>query len=153
MHDNVFFGVRTVHFMEDIVAMASRLLPDDLWSEIAHLFPRHVQSLEGGRHPIEHRVVLTAILFVLKTGIAWEDLPLEAFGCSYKTCIRRLQQWTQLGLWQRIHHLFLARLRGADQLDWSRVLIDCSQVKAPLGGQKQGPIPRIAAAQVASIAS
>src|SRR5262249_14070089 len=79
-------------------------------------------------------------------------LALEAFGCSYKTCTRRLQEWTVLGLWQQIHQLFLAKLRGADQLDWSRVLIDCSQVKAPLGGQKQGRIPRIAAAVAASIA-
>jgi len=132
--------------------MAGKLLPDELWNEIAHLFPEHVQSPEGGRHPKENRVVLTAILFVLKTGIGWEDLPQEAFGCSYKTCTRRLQEWTALGLWQLIHHLFLAKLRGADQLDWSRALIDCSHVKAPLGGQKPAPIPRIAAARAASIA-
>jgi transposase len=132
--------------------MAGKLLPDELWNEIAHLFPQHVQSPEGGRHPKEHRVVLTAILFVLKTGIGWEDLPLEAFACSYKTCNRRLREWTELGIWQQIHQLFLAKLRGADQLDWSRVLIDCSQVKAPLGGQKQGRIRPIAAARAVSIA-
>jgi transposase len=133
--------------------MAGKLVPDELWNEIAHLFPKHVQSPEGGRHRIEDRVVLTAILFVLKTGIGWEDLPPEAFGCSYKTCTRRMQEWTELGLWDRIHQLFLAKLRGADRLDWSRVLIDCSLVKAPLGGPKQGPIPRIAAAVAVSIAS
>lgn len=132
--------------------MAGKLLPDELWDEIAHLFPKHVQSPEGGRHPIEDRVVLTAILFVLKTGIAWEDLPLEAFGCSYKTCTRRLHEWTGLGIWQQIHELFLARLRTNDQLDWSRVLIDCSHVKAPLGGQKQGRIRPTAAARAVSIA-
>jgi transposase len=132
--------------------MPSKLLPDELWEQIAPLFPRHVQSPEGGRHPKDHRLVLTAILFVLKTGIAWVDLPLEAFGCSYKTCQRRLQAWTKLGLWQQIHELFLAKLRGADQLDWSRVLADCSFVKAPLGGQKPGRIPRIAAARAVSIA-
>jgi transposase len=132
--------------------MASKLLPDELWNEIADLFPEHQQSPEGGRHPKEHRVVLTAILFVLKTGIAWEDLPLEAFDCSYKTCKRRLEEWSQLGLWQRIHELFLARLRAADQLDWSRVLVDCSLVKAPLGGPKPGRTPRTAAARAVSIA-
>jgi transposase len=133
--------------------MAGKLLPDELWNEIEHLFPKHVQSPEGGRHPIENRVVLTAILFVLKTGIAWEDLPIEAFGCSYKTCTRRLQEWTELGIWQQIHQLFLDKLRTADQLDWSRVLIDCSQVKAPLGGQKQAQIRPIAAARAVSTAS
>lgn len=133
--------------------MAGKLLPDELWNEIAPLFPKHVQSPEGGRHPKDNRVVLTAILFVLKTGIGWEDLPQDAFGCSYKTCTRRLQEWTELGIWSQIHRLFLAKLRGADQLDWSRVLIDCSQVKAPLGGQKPARIPRIAAARAVSIAS
>ena len=133
--------------------MAGKLLPDELWNEIVDLFPEHVQSPEGGRRPKDNRQVLTAILFVLKTGIPWEELPLDAFGCSYKTCVRRLQEWTQLGIWEQIHERFLARLRGAEQLDWSRALIDCSFVKAPLGGQKQGRIPRIEAVLAASIVS
>jgi transposase len=133
--------------------MAGKLLPDELWDEIEDLFPKHVQSPEGGRRPKDNRQVLTAILFVLKTGIPWEELPLDAFGCSYKTCVRRLQEWTQLGIWEQIHERFLARLRGAEQLDWSRALIDCSFVKAPLGGQKQGRIPRIEAVLAASIVS
>jgi transposase len=132
--------------------MASQLLPDELWNEIELLFPEHEQSPEGGRRPKENRVVLTAILFILKTGIGWKDLPTEAFGCSYKTCTRRLHDWSQLGLWQRMHELFLAKLRGAERLDWSRVLVDCSLVKAPLGGPKRGRIPRIAAARDRSIA-
>jgi transposase len=132
--------------------MAGKLLPDELWNEIAGLFPVYEPSPDGGRRPKADRLVLTAILFVLKTGIAWEDLPQDAFDCSYKTCQRRLQAWTQIGLWQRMHELFLAKLRGADQLDWSRVLVDCSLVKAPLGGPKQGPIPRIAAGRAVSIA-
>jgi transposase len=95
-------------------------------------------------------VVLTAILFVLKTGIGWKDLPTEAFGVSYKTCTRRIDEWTAQGIWQQIHELFLAKLRGADLLDWSRVLVDCSLVKAPLGGENAGRTRRIAAARVVS---
>jgi len=132
--------------------MAGPLLPDDLWNEIADLFPVPVLSPEGGRPPTNPRVVLTAILFVLKTGIAWEDLPAEAFGCSYKTCLRRLADWSRIGLWSRLHHRFLARLRTADQLDWSRAVIDTSSVKAPLGGQKPVRIPPIAADAAPSIA-
>jgi transposase len=132
--------------------MASQLLPDELWNEIEPLFPKHEPSPEGGRRPKENRVVLTAILFILKTGIGWKDLPTEAFGCSYKTCTRRLSEWSQLGLWQRMHELLLAKLRGAERLDWSRVLVDCSLVKAPLGGPKRGRILLIAAARARSIA-
>lgn len=132
--------------------MASQLLPDVLWNEIADLFPVYQSSPDGGRPPKGTRPVLTAILFVLKTGIGWKDLPTEAFGVSYKTCTRRIAEWTARGLWQRMHELFLAKLRGAEQLDWSRVLVDCSLVKAPLGGPKRGRIPRIGAARVASTA-
>jgi transposase len=130
--------------------MPRQLLPDDLWKEIESLFPVYEFSPEGGRHPKTHRVVLTAILFVLKTGIGWKDLPTEAFGVSYKTCLRRLREWSQLGLWQRIHELFLAKLREADLLDWSRALVDCSQVKAPLGGPKPGRTRPIADGRVRS---
>jgi hypothetical protein len=44
--------------------------------------------------------------------------------------------------WQQIYELFLAKLRGADLLDWSRVLVDTCLLKAPLGGPKQGRIRR-----------
>ena len=132
--------------------MAGKLLPDELWNEIAGLFPAYEPSPDGGRRPKADRQVLTAILFVLKTGMAWEDLPQDAFDCSYKTCLRRLEMWTEIGLWERMHQLFLTKLRGADKLDWSRVLVDCSLVKAPLGGPKPGRTLRIAAAPAVSTA-
>jgi transposase len=132
--------------------MAGQLLPDDLWAEIADLFPVPASSPDGGRPPTDPRVVLTAILFVLKTGIAWEDLPAEAFGCSYKTCQRRIADWAANGLWARLHRRFLARLREADRIDWSRAVVDTSSVKAPLGGQKPARTRRTAAGAAPSIA-
>jgi transposase len=132
--------------------MSSKLLPDELWHEIEPLFPAYRSSPDGGRPPKDARCVLIAVLFVLKTGIGWKDLPTEAFGVSYKTCLRRMAAWTALGLWQRMHELMLAKLRGAEKLDWSRVLVDCGLVKAPLGGENAGRIPRIAGDRAASIA-
>jgi len=130
--------------------MSSKLLPDELWNEIEQLFPEYEPSPDGGRPPKEARRVLMAVLFVLKTGIGWKDLPTEAFGVSYKTCTRRIDEWTRIGLWQRMHELFLGKLRGADLLDWSRVLVDCSLVKAPLGGPKRVRTRRIAAGRAVS---
>ena len=130
--------------------MAGKLLPDGLWDEIGHLFPTRETSPEGGRPPAENRTVLTAILFVLKTGIAWEDLPQE-LGCSYKTCKRRLAEWTALGVWQEVHELLLAKLNGADQIDWSRALLDSGTVKAPLGGENADRTRRTEAAREVSI--
>lgn len=83
-------------------AMAGKLLPDELWNEIEPLFPEYEPSPEGGCPPCEKRTVLTVVLFVLKTGIGWNDLPTEAFGVSHKTCTRRINEWTATGLWQRM---------------------------------------------------
>ena len=130
--------------------MSARLLTDELWNEIESLFPIYEPSPDGGRPPVENRVVLTCILFVLKTGIAWEDLPLE-MGCSYKTCKRRPAAWSDLGVWQQIFLQLLTRLRAAGRLELADVLIDAGLVKAPLGGQKPARIPRIAVASAASI--
>jgi len=70
-------------------------------------------------------------------------------GCGM-TCWRRLQEWQEAGVWQRVHRLLLDRLRGADQLDWSRAVLDSSSVRAVLGGRKRAPIPRIGRGRAAS---
>ena len=81
--------------------------------------------------------MLTGILFVLKTGIPWEDLPQE-MGCgSGMTCWRRLRDWQQEGVWEKIHHALLARLRGADKIDFSRAIVDSASVRAVLGGGRK----------------
>jgi len=90
---------------------------------------------------LDYRKILTGILFVLKTGMAWEDLPAElGCGCG-KTCRHYLQVWYQAGVWQRLHAVLLAELNQADQIDWSRALIDASFAKAPEGGEDTGPNP------------
>ena len=94
-----------------------------------------------GRKPLDYRQILTGILFVLKTGIAWDDLPAElGCGCG-KTCRHYLRLWHEAGVWQRLHAVLLAELNGADQIDWRRAIIDASFAKAPEGGEDTGPNP------------
>jgi transposase len=125
------------------------LVTDELWNEIEHFFPEYEPSPLGGRPPVPNRIVFTCIVFVLKTGIGWEDLPLE-LGCSYKTCKRRLAEWTALGIWQKVLLHLLTKLRSADNLELADVLIDAGLVKAPLGGQKPAPTRPIGAVLAAS---
>src|SRR5581483_10932667 len=123
--------------------MSKPLLPDGLWQEIEPLLPplKPRRFCFPGRKPLDYRKVLTGILFVLKTGIAWDDLPAElGLGCG-KTCRHYLQQWYQAGVWQQLHAVLLAELNGADQIDWHRAIIDASFVKAPEGGEDTGPNP------------
>jgi transposase len=115
--------------------MAKPLVSDELWAIIEPLIPKVERRYRfPGRKRIDDRRVLTGILYVLKTGIPWEYLPQE-MGCgSGMTCWRRLQEWQRAGVWQRLHEVLLARLHAADQIDWSRAVIDSSHVRA-VGGR------------------
>src|SRR5882724_1522287 len=113
--------------------MAKPIIDDALWERITpFLPPKPRRSRFPGRKPLDNRKALTGILFVLKTGIAWEDLPQE-LGCgSGMSCWRRLREWQEVGLWPLLQQLLTARLREADRIDWSRVVVDSAQVPAVL---------------------
>lgn len=94
-----------------------------------------------GRRPVDDRAALTGILFVLKTGIPWEDLPQEmGCGCGM-TCWRRLRDWQAAGVWEKIHRALLDRLRAADRIDWSRAVVDSASLRAVGGGEKNRAKP------------
>jgi transposase len=121
--------------------MAKPLLSDELWALIEPVLPRWTPSPKGGQPRLDDRKALTGILFVLKTGIPWEDLPYEmGCGCGM-TCWRRLRDWQADGTWDKAHKILLDKLRGADKIDWSRALIDSSFVRAAYGGGATGPSP------------
>jgi len=133
--------------------MAKPLLSDELWPVIEPILPppKPRRFRFPGRKPVGSRQCLTGILFVLKTGIPWEDLPQE-MGCgSGMTCWRRLRDWRRAGVWERLHATLLANLHEAEQIDWSRALVDSASVRAVGGGKKRVPTPRIAANSAASI--
>jgi transposase len=120
--------------------MSKPLVTDDLWAAVKPLIPRHESSAKGGHPPVDDRVCLAGILFVLKTGIAWEDFPCE-MGCSGMTLLNRLRAWQRAGVWDALHRAMLARLRAAGIIDLSRVIIDSSSVRAMHGGKKRGRAP------------
>jgi len=122
--------------------MAKPLVSDGLWERIEPLLPVVERRFRyPGRKRVADRDVLTGILFVLKTGIPWEDLPQE-MGCgSGMTCWRRLRDWNDAGVWERLHQVLLDELQDAGQLDWSRAVVDSSHVRAK-GGRKDRSLAR-----------
>ena len=121
--------------------MAHLIVTDELWTLIQPLIPEHVLSPKGGQPPKDDRLCLTGILFVLKTGIAWEDFPHE-MGCCGMTLWNRLNDWRKAGVWKQLRQLLLTKLRGADQIDWSRATVDSASVRALRGGGKNRPKSR-----------
>jgi transposase len=96
------------------------MISDPAWESIRQLLPTRAPRAEGGRPPIGDREVLTGVLFVLKTGIPWEDLPREmGCGCGM-TCLRRLRQWQRNGAWLKIQDILRLHLRDSGRYDWAR---------------------------------
>jgi transposase len=84
--------------------MARLLLTDDEWDAISDLFPAPKPT---GRPPVDRRMVVNGIFWILRTGSPWRDLP-EEFG-TWKTAWRLFDEWNASGIWDAI----VKRLRGS----------------------------------------
>lgn len=116
------------------------IVEDELWERIEPLLPVVERRFRyPGRKRLDDRKALCGILFVLYTGIRWVWLPQELGFGSGMTCWRRLRDWTKAGVWDRLHHLLLNELQGANQIDWSRAAIDGSAIRALKGGPTPAP--------------
>jgi transposase len=122
--------------------MAKPLVCDELWNVLQPLLPPQRRRFRyPGRKRLDDRKALTGILFVLKTGIPWEDLPAE-MGCgSGMTCWRRLHDWNEAGVWAQLHHVLLARLDNAHLINWTRAAVDSTFARALGGVEGSGPNP------------
>ncbi len=110
-----------------------RSIPDDLWVEIAPLLGEEKRPGTRGRPPVPFREVLDGILYVLRTGCQWKQLPRE-YG-SGSTCHRRFQQWVSQGVFERLWIRLLERYDELRGIKWKWQSLDSSSVKAPLGGR------------------
>jgi transposase len=123
--------------------MPKELVSDELWEVIEPLLPPEPPKPQGGRPRVEDRAALSGIIFVLKSGIPWEMLPQE-MGCgSGVTCWRRLREWQEAGVWERLHRVLLDHLGEADQIEWERAALDSASIPAKRGARKPERIRRI----------
>lgn len=123
--------------------MAKPLVSDELWQSVQPLLPppKPRRFRYPGRKRLDDRKALTGILFVLKTDIPWEDLPIE-MGCgSGMTCWRRLRDWNEAGVWSRLHQVLLTRLDNAHLINWTRAAIDSTFARAFGGVEGSGKNP------------
>ena len=134
--------------------MPRPIVDDALWAEIEPLLPKKRRRKRNpGRKPLCNRRALTGILFVLQSGIPWEYLPQEMDCGSGMTCWRRLKYWQRRGVWDRLHRILLAKLRGAECLDFSRAIADSSTIRAVGAGKKLDRTQPIAVVRAANTTS
>lgn len=92
-----------------------------LFKKIEPILPVIQPSPKGGRPRVSDEMALNGIVFVMRTGIPWEELPQELGFGSGMTCWRRMRQWQIDGVWPEVHRLLLAEMRGANAINFSRV--------------------------------
>ena len=100
-------------------------LTDAQWARIEHLLPG--KATDPGRTAADNRLFVNAVLYVLKTGIPWADLP-ERFG-KPNTIWKRYDRWAAAGVWERIGRALGEDLSGEDA-GADEVQLDSTSVKA-----------------------
>ena len=124
--------------------MSDSILSDALWQRIEPLLPKPKQRRNvqhAGRKPADARSVMTGILFALRSGVPWKNLPATSDFPSGHTCRRRLLEWHARGVWRRLWQNILSELQAEGRLSWERAVVDSSSVRAGHGGEKAGESP------------
>jgi transposase len=127
-----------------------RRVSKSLWKAMAPLLPERTPSPKGGRPTVPDRACLEGIIFVLKTGMAWQMLPTRLGYGSGSTCWRRFHAWTRLGVWPQLHRHLLRVLGRRGRLNLERAVIDSASVRAQKGGRTPDRTPPIAARTAAN---
>lgn len=106
-------------------------LTDEQWNKIAPHLPKAPPARRGGRPRVDDRRCFEGILWVLRSGARWKDLPAQY--PSPSTCWRRLRDWEEQDVWLAIWRKFLGELDEAGRLDWEETFADGSFAPAKKG--------------------
>lgn len=114
--------------------MGRKELTDQQWSKIAPLLPP--QKPKRGRPAKDHRAVINAVIWVLRTGASWRDLP-ERYG-PWQTVASRFYRWQKRGIWQRVLEELQRQKNCCGEVVW-KTTSSTAQAYAPIStplGQK-----------------
>src|SRR4051794_26364522 len=120
-----------------------RLLTDDHWSRVAPHLPRYKPSPKGGRPRADDRECMEGVVWLLRTGARWQDIPVDL--PSGSTCWRRLQEWAGEGVLEDIQAVLVEQLDARGRVDLSELLADATFIRAKKGGWRSAT-PRLARA-------
>jgi putative transposase len=106
--------------------------PDDLWAEIKAVLDQFDPPKHFGRKRIGQREALDAVIFRMRTGCQWNQLPQEYPDDS--SVHRTFQRWVKLGVFDRIWAMLLKQCDELGGVDWQWQAADAAMGKARFGG-------------------
>ena len=101
-------------------------LTNEQWERLEPFLPP--QKAHTGRPALDHRIVLNGILWILRTGAPWRDLP-ERYG-KWTTVYSRFQRWRKAGIWDRLLKDVQALVDQEGNVDWEIHFVDSTSVRA-----------------------
>ena len=123
------------------------------WVRLEPLLPPQKPKTGRINHP--HRKVINGILWILRTGAPWDDLP-RRYGKT-KTVSSRYYRWRKKGIWQRLFAKLQAQAERDGELDWTIHFVDSTVIRAHqhAAGAKKGTrnTKRLVARRAASLPS
>jgi transposase len=114
-------------------------IPDDVWPMLQTMLDEHDPAKPKGHRRVDLRRVLNGLLFRLRTGGPWHQLP-TPFGAD-STVPRHCQPWGHQGLFARLWAVLVQECAALNGVDWPWQAADTLMGKARLGGDLVGRHP------------
>lgn len=111
-----------------------RVVTDEQWDRIAPHLPEHPPSPKGGRPRADDRECLEGLLWLLRTGARWRDMPIDL--PSGSTCWRRLVDWAGDDVLWRLQGVLVEQLGEQGKLDLEELFADATFIRAKKGATR-----------------
>jgi transposase len=109
-------------------------LKDEQWEVVKPLLPKPARRTDGrGRPRVKDREILNGILWIMRTGASWRDLP-DRYP-PYQTCHRRFQEWVRAGVFEQVLRALVKDVKERGKLDLTECFIDGTFVIAKKGAE------------------
>jgi len=109
---------------------------DAQWDIIKDLFADPLPGKQGGRPRVDPRECLEGVIWVLKSGARWQDLP-DRYP-HYSTCWRRHNEWVKAGIWDQAWQRLLSQMDKRKLIHWSEAMGDGTFAPAKKGAKRSG---------------
>ena len=118
-------------------------VPDDLWAKVKAILDQYDRPKPVGRKRIDQRRALDGVIYRMRSGVQWNQLPKE-FGDD-SSVHRTFQRWVRLKILDRIWAVLTAECDQLGDVNWEWQAADAAMGKARLGGTLWGQTRQIGA--------